>query len=77
LKLLAGLLYPLVEPFRTIFGDPEISKDEVLHQLLVNLLILRDDLERMLRQHKVDFVGDAVHAWSNHAGTGGNNAILD
>jgi 2-polyprenyl-6-methoxyphenol hydroxylase-like FAD-dependent oxidoreductase len=67
----------LVEPFQTIYGDPDISKDEVLHQPLVNLLIQREDLSNILEKHKVLFIGDSAHTWSNHAGTGGNNAIID
>jgi hypothetical protein len=71
------LPYPLVEPFQAIYGDPEISKDEVLHQPLVNLLIQRKDLSNILKKHKVVFIGDSAHTWSNHAGTGGNTAIID
>jgi 2-polyprenyl-6-methoxyphenol hydroxylase-like FAD-dependent oxidoreductase len=40
-------------------------------------LIEREDLSSILKKHKVLFIGDAAHTWSNHAGTGGNNAILD
>jgi len=71
------LPYPLVEPFQTIYGDPDVSKDEVLHQPQVNLLIQREDLSNVLQEHKVLFIGDSAHTWSNHAGTGGNNAIID
>jgi hypothetical protein len=44
-----SLPYPLVEPFQTTFGDPDISKDGVLHQPLVNLLIQREDLSDILK----------------------------
>jgi flavin-dependent dehydrogenase len=67
----------LVEPFQAIYGDPDISKDEVLHQPLVNLLIQREELSNILKKHKAIFIGDSAHTWSNYAGTGGNNAITD
>jgi hypothetical protein len=72
-----NLQHPLIEPFRTIFGDPDIRKEEIIHHRLVTLLIPREDLSITLRKHKIAFIGDAAHAWSNFAGTGGNNAVLD
>jgi hypothetical protein len=49
---IGNLPYPLVEPFQTIYRGPDISKDEVLHQPLFNLLIEREDLSNILEKHR-------------------------
>lgn len=72
-----NLQHPLSEPFRTIFSDPDISKDKVIRHLLVTFAIPQKDLSSTLRKHRTVFIADSAHVWSNHAGTGGNNAILD
>jgi hypothetical protein len=77
-KEIGKLPFPLVEPFQTIFGDTDVvSKDEILNPPLVRMLIEREYLSSMLKKHKVLFIGDSAHTWSNHAGTGGNNAKMD
>lgn len=67
----------IVEPFRTIFGELPIRRDRTIHHQLVSLLIPKDDLLSKLLSEKVVFIGDAVHDWSNHAGTAANAAIQD
>ena len=67
----------LVEPFKTIFGEMRERGDRTIHHQLVSLLILKEELLDKLRSDKVVFIGDAVHDWSNHAGTAANAAIQD
>lgn len=67
----------LVEPFKTIFGELSTRRDPTIHHQLVSLLIPKEDLLAKLREDRVVFVGDAVHDWSNHAGTAANAAIQD
>ncbi|KAI8317294.1 FAD-dependent monooxygenase vrtH [Colletotrichum sp. SAR11_240] len=67
----------LVEPFRTVYEDVRARGDRTIHHQLVSLLIPKDDLLAKLQSDKVVFIGDAVHDWSNHAGTAANAAIQD
>jgi monooxygenase len=67
----------LVEPFRTVFKEMRDRADRTIHHQLVSLLVPREDLLARLREDRVVFIGDAVHDWSNHAGTAANAAIQD
>ena len=67
----------LMEPFKTIHGDIPIRRDPTIHHQLISLLIPEQDLLEKLTEEKVVFIGDAVHDWSNHAGTAANAAIQD
>ncbi|KAJ4349756.1 uncharacterized protein N0V89_008374 [Didymosphaeria variabile] len=67
----------LVEPFRTIFEGMRKRGDRTIHHQLVSLLVPKEDLLSKLQSDKVVFIGDAVHDWSNHAGTAANAAIQD
>ncbi|KAF1978542.1 FAD/NAD(P)-binding domain-containing protein [Bimuria novae-zelandiae CBS 107.79] len=67
----------LVQPFKTIFDELGVRRDRTIHHQLVSLLIPKKDLLAKLKEEKVVFIGDAVHNWSNHAGTAGNAAIQD
>lgn len=74
---IANLPHPLVDPFKRIFARPDISTHPVIHHQLVSLLISREDLSQVLREHQIVFLGDSAHDWTNHAGTAANAAILD
>ncbi|KAL1610405.1 hypothetical protein SLS60_002072 [Paraconiothyrium brasiliense] len=67
----------LVEPFRTIFEGIRKRGDRITHHQLVSLLVPKEDLLSKLQFDKAVFKGDAVHDWSNHAGTAANTAIQD
>jgi monooxygenase len=71
------LPHPLVEPFKYVFGEPAMRANPTIHHQLVSLLIPQDDLSRVLERHKIVFMGDAVHDWTNHAGSAANAAIVD
>lgn len=74
---IAALPETLVEPFKTIYGDMRARGDRTIHHQLVSLLIPKEQLLDKLRSDRVVFIGDAVHDWSNHAGTAANAAIQD
>ncbi|KAF3807910.1 FAD-dependent monooxygenase nscC [Colletotrichum gloeosporioides] len=67
----------LVEPFRTVYEDVRARGDRTIHHQLVSMLIPKDNLLAKLQTDKVVFIGDAVHDWSNHAGTAANAAMQD
>lgn len=67
----------LVEPFKTVYAEALSSRDPTIQHQLVSLLIPKEDLLAKLQDERVVFIGDAVHDWSNHAGTAANAAIQD
>lgn len=74
---IAALPGDLVEPFRTVFKGMRERGDRTIHHQLVSLLVPKEDLLDKLHSGRVVFIGDAVHDWSNHAGTAANAAIQD
>ncbi|KAF2444721.1 FAD/NAD(P)-binding domain-containing protein [Karstenula rhodostoma CBS 690.94] len=74
---IAALPEGLVEPFRTVFKGMKERGDRTIHHQLVSLLVPKDELLSKLQSDRVVFIGDAVHDWSNHAGTAANAAIQD
>ncbi|KAK4501620.1 hypothetical protein PRZ48_007429 [Zasmidium cellare] len=70
-------LPPLALPWENVYHDSQLRQDFLIRQQLLNHLIPRERLEAVLHDRRVVFIGDAARSWSNHAGTAGNEALLD
>lgn len=70
-------LPPLTKPLSNVFADSKLRQDHIIRHPLISHIIPLDFLKTTLRDRRVVFIGDSARSWSNHAGTAGNEAIMD
>lgn len=70
-------LPPLTKPLSNIIANSKLREDHLIRHPLISHLIPLESLKTILRYRRVVFIGDSARSWSNHAGTAGNEAILD
>lgn len=72
-----GGLENLSQPFREVYDEKTLRGERILHWLMRKTLAPLSDLQDVLANQRICFIGDAVHAEPIIGGNGANAAILD
>lgn len=64
------------QPFKDAFDGEKIRRDRILHWLMRDILVPRDDL-KSLADRGIMFIGDAAHTMPILGGNGANSAVAD